>query len=229
MADLPIKVLIVDDELDTLEFLSYQLKIQKFEVKTASNGLMALKVLQTFNPDIILLDYMMPEMDGLEFYKTYKALYANSNALVAFLTAKSGDETHILTLDLGADDFIAKPIKANVLVSRMNALLRRRLELNKLNSSSTLNYGELVINPENFSVVISGVEISFPRKEFQLLYLLAEKPGKVFRREQILNRIWGDEVLVGERTIDVHIRKIREKLQDKYIKTIKGIGYKFEF
>ncbi|MEO6190747.1 MAG: response regulator transcription factor [Saprospiraceae bacterium] len=224
-----VKVLVVDDELDTLEFLEYHLKLYKFEVRIAPNGIFALDILKEFEPDIILLDYMMPEMDGLEFLVHYKKSYTSSSALIAFLTAKNSDEAQIESLDLGADDFISKPIKPNVLISRMNALLRRKQVLNKLSKNEPLHFDNVIITPESFSVFVGGHEISFPRKEFQLLYLLAEKPGKVFRREEILNLIWGEEVLVGERTVDVHIRKIREKLNDRFIKTIKGIGYKLEF
>jgi len=172
---------------------------------------------------------MMPEMDGMEFLKKFRKINPANQCLVAFLTAKNTDETQIESLELGADDFIAKPIKPNVLASRMSALLRRRQEYSKLSQNDDIRFEDVVINPESFSVTVGNEVIAFPRKEFQLLYLLAEKPGRVFRREEILQAIWGDDVLVGERTVDVHIRKIREKLKDRFIKTIKGIGYKLEF
>ncbi len=229
MKDNLTRILIVDDEVDTIEFLEYQLKSKGYEVESAQNGLKALKKLESFNPDIILLDYMMPEMDGIEFLKEFKKRNQHSNTVIALLTAKNTDETQIESLDLGADDFISKPIKPNVLISRINALLRRKQVYANLSRNEPLRFDNVVITPESYSVYIGDVEIPFPKKEFQLLYLLAEKPGKVFRREEILNAVWGDDVLVGERTVDVHIRKIREKLQDRFIKTIKGIGYKLEF
>ncbi len=224
-----IKILLVDDEEDTLEFLSYTLRKDNYEVRTAINGIVASEVLMEFKPDLILLDYMMPQMDGLEFFKSFKKNYSHWNTLVAFLTAKSEDVTQIEVLDYGADDFITKPIKPLVLQSRVKAILRRRIELQNISSHSSIHFGDLVIHPDSFSVVYKGAQLDFPKKEFQLLFFMANKPGKVFKREEILQEIWGDDVLVGERTVDVHIRKIREKLNDKYIKTIKGIGYKFEF
>ncbi|MBX7177833.1 MAG: response regulator transcription factor [Saprospiraceae bacterium] len=223
------RVLIVDDEVDTLEFLEYNLRNKGYEVRSAANGNKAFEILKSFQPDIILLDYMMPEMDGMEFLKKFRKINPANQCLVAFLTAKNTDETQIESLELGADDFIAKPIKPNVLASRMSALLRRRQEYSKLSQNDDIRFEDVVINPESFSVTVGNEVIAFPRKEFQLLYLLAEKPGRVFRREEILQAIWGDDVLVGERTVDVHIRKIREKLKDRFIKTIKGIGYKLEF
>ncbi len=223
------KILLVDDEVDTLEFLSYHLTKNGFEIQTAGNGEIALNVLKKFNPDLILLDYMMPELDGLSFLKKFKEYYPKSNTLVALLTAKSEDEAQIQTLNLGADDFITKPIKPMVLLSRINALLRRKQTTESLKENQSINIDDLKIIPESFAVFLGDQELIFPRKEFQLLYLLANKPGKVFKRDEILQKIWGDEVMVGERTVDVHIRKIREKLNERFIKTIKGIGYKFEF
>ncbi|MCC6816293.1 MAG: response regulator transcription factor [Saprospiraceae bacterium] len=225
----PIRILLVDDEVDTLDFLSYILKKENFEVRTAINGVEATSQLKDFKPDLILLDYMMPGMDGLEFFNFFKKNYSSWNTLVAFLTAKNEDETQIELLDYGADDFISKPIKPLVLLSRIRALLRRKSDLQELQSHDIITIGDLVINPEAFNVVFKGEQLDFPRKEFQLLYLLASMPGKVYKREILLREIWGEEVLVGERTVDVHIRKIREKLNDQYLKTIKGVGYKFEF
>jgi len=224
-----IKILIIDDEVDTLDFISYQLQNAGFEVKTALHGRLALEVLKTFEPRLILVDFMMPEMDGLSFLKHFKSSYPKSTAKIAFLTAKTDDQTQINALDTGADDFIAKPIRPNVLLSRIHAILRRDIDVAQANGNAVLHLGDLKIDPEAFLVYVNGRAIDFPRKEFQLLYLLAEKPGKVFKREEILTKVWGQDVLVGERTIDVHIRKIRERLDDKYIKTIKGIGYKLEF
>lgn len=224
-----IKILIVDDEEDTVEFLSYVLKKESYEVQSAANGKEANRILLLFQPDLILLDYMMPEMDGLEFFKNFKKNYSDWNTLVAFLTAKNEDETQIEMLDYGADDFISKPIKPVVLLSRIRALLRRKSDQSNQEKSNSIHFGDLVIQADSFNVSFKGENLEFPKKEFQLLFLLAGKPGKVFKREEILQAIWGDDVLVGERTVDVHIRKIREKLQDQYIKTIKGIGYKFEF
>lgn len=222
-----VKILIIDDEPDTLEFISYQLRNTGFEILTALNGIKALEILQHFEPKVILVDYMMPEMDGFQFLKRVRADFPKLDTRIAFLTAKSDDDTQVRVLDTGADDFIAKPVKTHVLVSRINALLRRGKE--ELKQNETLVLGDLKIDPESFLVYVDGRSIDFPRKEFQLLYLLAEKPGKVFKREEILSKIWGNEVLVGERTIDVHIRKIRERLDDRFIKTIKGIGYKLDF
>ncbi|MBK9272113.1 MAG: response regulator transcription factor [Saprospiraceae bacterium] len=224
-----IKILVIDDEADTLDFICYQLKNVGFEVKSALNGREALDILREFEPRLILVDYMMPEMDGMSFLRHFKSSFPQSKTKVAFLTAKTDDQTQINVLDTGADDFIAKPIRPNVLLSRIQAILRRDIDVAQANGNAVLQLGDLKIDPEAFQVYVSGRPIDFPRKEFQLLYLLAEKPGKVFKREEILNKVWGQDVLVGERTIDVHIRKIRERLDDKYIKTIKGIGYKLEF
>ncbi len=223
-----LKILVVDDESDTLEFIAYQLKSAGYEVRTATNGRIGLEVLQSFDPDLMLVDYMMPEMDGLAFLKQVKSAFPGLRSKIAFLTAKSDDQTQINVLDSGADDFIAKPIRPNVLLSRIQALLRRSMEI-KEDKDAIIQLGDLRIDPVAFQVFVEGKPIDFPRKEFQLLYLLAEKPGKVFKREEILSKVWGNDVVVGERTIDVHIRKIRERLDDRYIKTIKGIGYKLEF
>jgi two-component system alkaline phosphatase synthesis response regulator PhoP len=222
------KILVVDDESDTLEFIAYQLKSAGYEVKTAAHGKMGLEILQSYEPDLMLVDYMMPEMDGLAFLRHVKSGHPAIKSKIAFLTAKSDDQTQINVLDSGADDFIAKPIRPNVLLSRIQALLRRSGEM-KEDKDAIIQLGDLRIDPVAFQVFVGGNPIDFPRKEFQLLYLLAEKPGKVFKREEILSKVWGNDVVVGERTIDVHIRKIRERLDDRYIKTIKGIGYKLEF
>lgn len=222
------KILIVDDEADTLEFINYHLSSLGYEVKVALNGKLALEILQTFEPELILVDYMMPEMDGLSFLRHLKSKYPNNEYKIAFLTAKTDDQTQMNVLDSGADDFITKPIKPNVLSSRIKAILRRN-QKNKFATEAVLKFGDLTMNPESYRVIVGDTPLDFPRKEFQLLYLLAEKPGKVFKRDEILHKVWGNDVLVGERTIDVHIRKIRERLDGRYIKTIKGIGYKLEF
>lgn len=223
------KILIVDDEEDTLEFLSYNLTKQGFEVKTALNGRDAFQLLSHFIPDLIVLDYMMPEMDGRSFLQKVKSFQAFKQIKIAVLTAKTDDLTHTDLLDLGSDDFITKPIKPNVLISRINMLLRRELAKNEIEDQKIIQLDQLTIDPITFTINFNKIDVDLPRKEFQLLYLLAGKPGRVFNRAEILNKVWGEDILVGERTIDVHIRKIREKLKGINIKTIKGIGYKLEF
>ncbi len=228
------KILIVDDESDILDFLSYNLKKEGFEVFTAINGKNALDIASKVHPNLIILDIMMPEMDGIE---TCKALRHNpdfNDTVIAFLTARDEDLSQIKALDVGGDDYIAKPIKPQLLISRVKALLRR----NKNESSdaqSVTVIGDIKIDRQRVQVSkinsISGQEedaIELPKKEFELLCLLASKPGKVFNRDEIYRKIWGSDVIVGDRTIDVHIRKLREKLGEKYIKTLKGIGYKFD-
>lgn len=226
------KILIVDDEPDILEFVCYNLKKEGFEVSTASNGLEAIKKAKELKPHLILLDIMMPEMDGVEVCKELRSYPEFENTIIAFLTARSEDYSQIVGFEVGGDDYIAKPIRPRVLVSRINGLLRR---FNKKASSSAdkniLQVANLIINKEQFFVQKQETEekITLAKKEFELLCLLASKPGKVFTREEIFNKVWGSNVIVGNRTIDVHIRKIREKVGEDYIVTIKGIGYKFEF
>ena len=219
------KILIVDDELDILEFLSYNLKKEGYQVFTAASGdegIIAKKEL----PHLVLLDVMMPGLDGIEVCRELRTSPGMDDVIIAFLTARSEDYSHIAGFDAGADDYINKPIKPRVLISRIKALLRRN-QTGKDNAS--LDMGGLRIDRESYLVIKDGVELSLPRKEFELLSLLASKPGKVFAREEILNRVWGEEVVVGDRTIDVHIRKLREKIGEDFIKTVKGVGYKFEF
>jgi two-component system alkaline phosphatase synthesis response regulator PhoP len=222
------KILLVDDEPDILEFLSYNLKKEGYNVFTANNGKEAIVVAKKENPDLIILDVMMPDMDGIETCREIRELPGLKDVMIAFLTARSEDYSQIAGFEVGADDYINKPIKPRVLISRITALLRR----GKSTSSSAndkVDMGGIKIDRERYVVVQDGKEINLPKKEFELLALLASKPGKVFTREVILDKVWGGEVVVGDRTIDVHVRKLREKLGEEFIKTVKGIGYKFEF
>ncbi len=222
--------MIVDDEPDILEFIQYNLKREGFQVVTAADGLEALDIVDRENPDLIILDIMMPGMDGVEVCRKLRGMDQFKHTAIAFLTARNEDFTQITALDVGGDDFITKPIRPRVLVSRINALLRRS---NRANEEGTdperMVLGDLVINRERFTVEKGETVLELAKKEFELLSLLASRPGKVFTREEIFNKVWGPDVIVGNRTIDVHIRKLREKLGDSYIKTLKGIGYKFEF
>lgn len=220
------KILLVDDEEDILEFLSYNLKKEGYKVYTALNGEEGLDVAKKELPNLILLDVMMPGIDGIEVCREIRGIPGLKDVLIAFLSARSEDYSHIAGFDAGADDYINKPIKPRVLLSRIKALLRRG---QPVKDSIPEDLGGIRIDRESYLVHKEGQEISLPRKEFELLSLLASKPGKVFAREDILNKVWGGEVVVGDRTIDVHIRKLREKLGEDYIKTVKGVGYKFEF
>ncbi|MFA6260250.1 MAG: response regulator transcription factor [Bacteroidia bacterium] len=219
------KILVVDDEDDILEFIQYNLKKEGYEVYLAHNGQEALQQAGKIKPDLILLDVMMPVLDGIETCKQIKSDPALSKIFVVFLTARSEEYSELAGFNAGADDYIAKPIKPRVLISRINAILRRT---NKEAVETKITAGDLVIDRETFLVYKHGQKIQLARKEFELLYLLAGKPGKVFTRENILEKVWGDDVLVVDRTIDVHIRKLREKLGDEFIGTVKGVGYKFE-
>ncbi len=221
------KILLVDDEQDILDFLSYNLKKEGYQVSTALNGKDAIAIAKKELPHLIVLDVMMPEMDGIETCKVMRETADLKEVIIAFLSARNEDYSQIAGFEVGADDYITKPIKPRVFLSRVKALLRRN-NPNKENQPN-VDLGNLKIDQEKYLVYKDGVEIVFPKKEFKLLTLLASKPGKVFTREYILEKVWGDDVVVGDRTIDVHIRKLREKLGDDYIKTIKGIGYKFEF
>jgi len=224
------KILIVDDEPDILEILSYNLRKEGFSVETANNGEEGLKKATELVPDLIILDIMMPQMDGVEVCRNLRSQKIFDGTLIAFLTAREEDYSQIAALDVGGDDYITKPIKPRVLMSRVKALLRRnaKVEGESEDTNQTI-IGDLVIDRERFRVMQSGNEVELAKKEFELLNLLASKPGKVFTRDEIFNKIWGTDVIVGNRTIDVHIRKLREKLGDDYIKTIKGIGYRYEF
>lgn len=218
-----IKILIVDDEPDILEILKLNLQNEGYKVSTAENGKKALKKVDKINPDLIVLDLMMPIMDGIETCERLRLDSRYKKTLIIFLTARSEDYSQIAALDVGADDYINKPIKPRVFLSKIKSLLRRKLEPN----DSILKYGDLSIDPEEYKVILSGKEIILPKKEFELLFLLASKPKKIFKREKIMSTVWGYDVVVGDRTIDVHIRKLREKIGEKYFKTIKGVGYKF--
>ena len=224
MSSNPYKILIVDDEPDILEFIEYNLYKEGYEVVKAENGKKALEQVEQHLPHLVLLDVMMPEMDGFEVCKQLRSNPKYNEILIAFLTAKREDLAQISGLDAGADDYISKPIKPKVLMSRIAALLRRFPAA--VDNLVTIN--DLVINKEEFTVTKDGAELVLPRKEFELLTLLTSKPGKVFTREEIYKKIWGADLIVGIRTIDVHIRKLREKIGDDSITTIKGIGYKFD-
>lgn len=220
-----IKILLVDDEPDILEIVGYNLKNEGYQVFTATNGVDALKVAKKVTPHLILLDIMMPEMDGIEACEKIRKIPALEHVIIAFLTARGEDYSQVAGFDAGADDYITKPIKPKVLVSKIKSLLRRLKNEEEQDTSTTI--GDIVINREEYVVFKNGEKIVLPKKEFELFSLLTSKPGKVFKRETILDTVWGNEVVVGGRTIDVHIRKLREKIGDDYFKTIKGVGYKF--
>jgi two-component system alkaline phosphatase synthesis response regulator PhoP len=223
------RILLVDDEKDILEFLSYNLKKEGFEVATCTDGQMALNILDEFKPNLIVLDVMMPGMDGIETCENIRSNSAYDHIIITFLTARAEDYSQVAGLEAGADDYINKPIKPKVLVSRVKALLRRKGLVNKLDEKvSVIDIFDLSINREKYMVAVDDEPLSLPRKEFEILYLLASKPGKVFNRDEIFEKIWGDDVVVGGRTIDVHVRKLREKLGRNYIETVKGVGYKFK-
>jgi len=214
-------ILIVDDEPDIIEILKFNLEKEDFNVVTASNGTEGIEKAVETNPDLIVLDIMMPEME--------RGKTAFKDVLIAFLTAREEDYSQIAALDVGGDDYITKPIRPRVLVSRIKALLRRKGRSGGNETETIMTFGDLEINRENFSVIKDGTSINLAKKEFELLSLLSGRPGKVFSREEIFRKIWGTDVIVGNRTIDVHVRKLREKIGEHYIKTMKGIGYKFEF
>jgi len=222
------KILVVDDEEDIRELLVHLLAKEGFQTKACANGKEGLKTALTWLPHLILLDVMMPEMDGIETCREIRNKKEIKNIIIAFLTARNEDYSQIAGFDSGADDYISKPIKPRVLISRINALLRRYENQPEDNSFKEIELGELKINRDKFLVYKNDNPIQLPRKEFELLDLLVSKPGNVFTRSHILDSVWGEDVVVGDRTIDVHIRKLREKLGDNYFKTIKGIGYKFE-
>jgi two-component system alkaline phosphatase synthesis response regulator PhoP len=223
------KILLVDDEQDILDFLSYNLEKEGFAVDTATNGKDAIIKASKLKPDLIVLDVMMPGMDGIETCREIRNIESLKHVLIAFLTARNEDYSQIAGFDVGADDYITKPIKPRVLVSRIKALLRRTPAVNGNTAGDVIEVGGIRVEKDRHMVIKNGIEISLPKKEFKLLALLISKPGKVFSREYILQHVWGNEVVVGDRTIDVHIRKLREKIGDDYIKTIKGVGYKFDF
>ncbi|MFK5972585.1 MAG: response regulator transcription factor [Flavobacteriaceae bacterium] len=221
-----IKILLVDDEPDILEIVSYNLSSEGYQVFTAKNGMEGVAKAKKKQPHLIILDVMMPEMDGIEACEIIRNIQGLENTIITFLTARGEDYSQVAGFDAGADDYITKPIKPKVLVSKVKALLRR-LKEDVDQQEDIVTVGNIVINREEYKIVNDGKEIVLPRKEFELLSLLTSKPNKVFKREVILDKVWGNEVVVGGRTIDVHIRKLREKLGDNHFKTVKGVGYKF--
>ena len=219
------KILLVDDEEDILEFLGYNLRKEGFQVSTAQNGLEAIDKAIKELPHLIVMDVMMPEMDGITAVEEIRKLSALDDTLIIFLTARSEDYSQIAGFEAGADDYVTKPIKTKVLISRIVAMLRRSIRKETL---ETIQVNDLVIDQDKYLVIKEGKEIVLPKKEFKLLKLLASTPNKVFTRDEIFHKVWGDDVIVGDRTIDVHVRKIREKIGLENIKTIKGVGYKFD-
>ncbi len=220
-----VKILIVDDEADVLEFMRYNLRKEGFQVFIAPDGIEALRVAQKEIPHLVIMDIMMPEMDGLQACKEMRKVPVLQDTLIAFLTARSEEFTQVMGLEIGADDYMTKPLKPRLLISKVKSLLRR---YSKQEVEDVIRVGDLEINKDTFTIKKGERIIELPRKEFKLIYLLASKTGKVFTREKILNAVWGTDVIVNDRTIDVHIRKLREKIGNEYIKTIKGIGYKIE-
>ena len=221
-----IKVLVVDDDPDIVEILKYNLKNSGYSVKSAGNGVEAIKKAKKFIPDIILMDVMMPEMSGIEACEEIKNIDELSQAIIIFLSARSEDYTQISAYDAGADDYISKPVKPKILIKKISNIAKK-INSEK-NTLKTIDLGSIKINKEEYVVIKDKKEILLPRKEFELLFLLATKPEKVFTREEIMNKVWGTQVVVGDRTIDVHVRKLREKIGEKHIKTLKGVGYKFK-
>jgi two-component system alkaline phosphatase synthesis response regulator PhoP len=219
------KVLVVDDEEPILELLKYNLEKEGYEVKTASDGSAAVESARKFHPDLVLLDIMMPKMDGVEACRLLRSMPEMQNAFIVFLTARSEEYSEVAAFDVGADDYITKPIKPRALISRISALFRR--DSKKKSSQAQIKIGNLVIDRTSYTVKIDSREVSLPKKEFELLYFLAQHPNKVFSRDDLLQNIWGSDVYVLARTVDVHIRKVREKIGDDYISTVKGVGYKF--
>lgn len=225
------KILIVDDEEDIVEFISYNLKKEGFKVNSANNGKSAIEIAKSTKPDLILLDIMMPEMDGIEACEEIRNIPELSGTMIAFLSARSEEYSQLAGFNAGADDFISKPVRPKVLTSRIKALLKRYSVSRTVASQhqeKEVETGKLVVDRERFLIVLEGEEIELPKKEFNLLSLLASKPSRVFTREEIFDHIWGSEVYVSDRTIDVYIRKIREKIGAERIKTVKGVGYKFK-
>jgi two-component system alkaline phosphatase synthesis response regulator PhoP len=219
------KVLVVDDEEPILELLKYNLEKQGYDVRTAIDGQVAVDTARKFHPDLVLLDIMMPKMDGVEACRQIRAIPELANTFIVFLTARSEEYSEVAAFDVGADDYITKPIKPRALMSRISALFRR--DSKKKSSSNQIKVGELLIDRTSYTIKVKGREISLPKKEFELLFFLAQNPNKVFSRDDLLQNIWGSDVYVLARTVDVHIRKVREKIGDDYITTVKGVGYKF--
>ena len=219
------KILVVDDDPDIVEILRYNLSLAGYDVKSAINGKEAIKKAKLFIPEIILLDIMMPEMDGIQACSQLKEISSLSNTIIIFLSARNEDFTQIAAFDAGGDDYVSKPVKPKILLKKINLILKR-LRLSNT-EKHVIDLGEIIINRNTYSVTHNEKVLTLPRKEFELFYLLASKPGNVFTRDEIMGKVWGSEIIVGDRTIDVHIRKLREKIGDSYFKTIKGVGYKF--
>jgi two-component system alkaline phosphatase synthesis response regulator PhoP len=221
-----IKILCVDDEPDILEILKYNLSNEGYNVSTAADGKSAIEIAYNISPNLIIMDVMMPNMDGIEACEKLRSDDKFNDTIIMFLTARGEDYSHVAAYDAGADDYVTKPVKPKVLVSKVKGLLRR-LKKVIANDVNQIVFDDIKIDREKYKVYISDKALNLPRKEFELLYLLASKPDKVYKREKIMETVWGSEVVVGDRTIDVHIRKLREKVGDKYFKTVKGVGYKF--
>lgn len=224
MSQIP-KILVVDDDPDIVEILRYNLSLAGYDVKAASNGKEAIKKAKIFIPEIILLDVMMPEMDGIEACRLIREIPSLNNTRIIFLSARNEDYTQISAFDAGADDYISKPVKPKILLKKISSIFKRIQK--KENKSQLIDLGEIKIDRAKYLVFINKNEIQLPKKEFELFFLLASKPGDVFSRDEIMNKVWGSDIIVGDRTIDVHIRKLREKIGDLYFKTVKGVGYKF--
>jgi two-component system alkaline phosphatase synthesis response regulator PhoP len=224
-----LRILLVDDEPDILEFLGYNLRAEGYSVEVAPNGIRAIQMARSFTPHLILLDVMMPGMDGMETCEKLRAMPEMNSVLIAFLTARGEDYSQIAGFEAGADDYITKPVKPKVLVSRIRALLKRIPDSHeKPDDKNIIRLGEITIDTERYLVNRAGADLHLPRKEFELLHLLAGRPGKVFTRDDIYRSVWGTDVIVGDRTIDVHIRKLREKIGEEHIRTVKGVGYTFQ-
>ncbi len=232
MGDDTYRILIIDDEPDIIEFLSYNLKKEGYEIFSALNGRQGVELARRHDPHLILLDIMMPNMDGIETCEQLRAIPKMNKTIIAFLTARGEDYSQIAGFEAGGDDYITKPVKPKVLTSRIKALLKRyskyTLESKLENQADKVRIGDLVIDREKYIVSIRDKELVLPKKEFELLLLISSKPDKVFTRDEIFSKVWGDDVIVGDRTIDVHVRKLREKIGDEHISTVKGVGYKFK-
>ena len=226
MENKKIKILVVDDDPDIVEIISYNLKKENYKVFSCYNGTDSIKISEKEKPDLIILDVMMPGMDGIQVCEKLRSKNKFNNTIIMFLSARGEDFTHIAAYDAGADDFVNKPLKPRLLISKVRSLLRRTNKINNV-SSMKLNFKGLIIDKEEYTVKIKSEKLSLPRKEFELLFMLSSNTGKVIKREEIMNQIWGEDVIVGDRTIDVHIRKLRKKIGLNFIKTIKGIGYQF--
>ena len=224
MSKIP-KILVVDDDPDIVEILSYNLSLAGYQVKSASNGKECVKKAKLFLPEIILLDVMMPEMGGVEACSLLKEIPSLVNTRVIFLSARNEDYTQLSAFDAGADDYISKPVKPKILLKKIASIIKR-INVNN-NDQQIIILNDFVIDRNKFLITKDNIEINLPKKEFELLFLLGSKPGRVFTRDDIMNKVWGSEIIVGDRTIDVHIRKLREKIGDLYFKTVKGVGYKF--